>query len=367
MNFPRTVDEITPEWLTQVLRDGGAIKLARVESISATRMGEDSGVTSAINRLELTYDTPEHGAPTVLISKQAVTEEAIRLGMPHVRFYETEANFYRDWAPKLEIKTPKIFFSEFDPDTKHVLILQQDLNGMKAFSGSEDCDIEYALSAIHDLSIVHAAWWRHPDLDKHSWYNVFTGDGSPENMSNLLVERLEKVLSFAGEFVPEGVEELTRKLAPNMHEMGAAITQQPKTLIHGDFRTANMFFDHSESGRPRAVGFDWQNVQAARGGMDVAHFLSSSFTVNTRQAVEHRLMDEYHTTLIDHGVKDFSKQELERDIQHAVLTRVFARFGGLSFGGQKMLETEQGKNNLIGMLGRLQMLIDWNCDEVIPK
>jgi len=101
--------------------------------------------------------------------------------------------------------------------------------------------------------------------------------------------------------------------------------------------------------------------------MDVAHFLSSSFTVNTRQAVEHRLMDEYHTTLIDHGVKDFSKQELERDIQHAVLTRVFARFGGLSFGGQKMLETEQGKNNLIGMLGRLQMLIDWNCDEVIPK
>ena len=96
MDFPRTVEGITPEWLTKVLRESGAIKLARIESISANPMGEDSGVTSAINRLELTYDTPEHGAPTVVISKQAVTEEAIRLGMPHVRFYETEANFYRD-------------------------------------------------------------------------------------------------------------------------------------------------------------------------------------------------------------------------------------------------------------------------------
>jgi|GEM_PF-1682691 hypothetical protein len=38
MDFPRTIDEITPEWLTQVLRESGAIRDAGVESFESTQL-----------------------------------------------------------------------------------------------------------------------------------------------------------------------------------------------------------------------------------------------------------------------------------------------------------------------------------------
>ena len=43
MDFPRTVDEITPEWLTRVLRESGAIREAAVQSFETTDIGFDTG------------------------------------------------------------------------------------------------------------------------------------------------------------------------------------------------------------------------------------------------------------------------------------------------------------------------------------
>jgi hypothetical protein len=49
MDFPRTVDEITPEWLTNVLRESGAIDKSTVESVSANVL--DGGATSEVQKL----------------------------------------------------------------------------------------------------------------------------------------------------------------------------------------------------------------------------------------------------------------------------------------------------------------------------
>jgi hypothetical protein len=69
MDFPRTVEEITPEWLTRVLRESGAIEGARVESIDASSLGEDSGVTAAIHLLNVGYDFIEENAPQKIVAK----------------------------------------------------------------------------------------------------------------------------------------------------------------------------------------------------------------------------------------------------------------------------------------------------------
>ena len=99
----------------------------------------------------------------------------------------------------------------------------------------------------------------------------------------------------------------------------------------------------------------------------MAHFLGSSFSVESRRAIESDLISEYYTALIDGGVRDYTRSELEHDIREAALTRFPLRMVGLAMGGEQMLKTEQGRLNMIAMCDRLQMLIDWNCDEVIPK
>ena len=53
MDFPRTVGEITPEWLTQVLRESGAIGDASVRSRTVKTIGDDQGMTADVVRIGL--------------------------------------------------------------------------------------------------------------------------------------------------------------------------------------------------------------------------------------------------------------------------------------------------------------------------
>ena len=69
--FPRTVQDITPDWLTGALRQKGVLSGAAVSSITAEPMGVGLGFMSAMQRLSLTYDGPAPDAPTRLIATSA--------------------------------------------------------------------------------------------------------------------------------------------------------------------------------------------------------------------------------------------------------------------------------------------------------
>jgi hypothetical protein len=61
MDFPRTSDEITPEWLTKVLRESGAISDGAVESFVFENI-DSNGTWSEVELLVLEYSAPESGA-----------------------------------------------------------------------------------------------------------------------------------------------------------------------------------------------------------------------------------------------------------------------------------------------------------------
>ena len=76
MDFPRTVDEITPEWLTQVLRESGAIDGAKVESFVFEDIG-GQGAWSEVRRIVLEYETTETAAPPSLVAKIGFQSDAM--------------------------------------------------------------------------------------------------------------------------------------------------------------------------------------------------------------------------------------------------------------------------------------------------
>ncbi|MDA1280186.1 MAG: hypothetical protein O3B95_09160 [Chloroflexi bacterium] len=69
MDFPRTVEEIRAEWLTQVLRESGAIGHASVESFEIANIGDDQGLTADVSRIDLCFDQVEIGAPRSAVAK----------------------------------------------------------------------------------------------------------------------------------------------------------------------------------------------------------------------------------------------------------------------------------------------------------
>ena len=75
-DFPRTVDEITPEWLTKVLRESGAKRDASVESIEVS--GLDGGIHGEVNRISLNYDRRDAVAPNSVVVKLSLEDDEKR-------------------------------------------------------------------------------------------------------------------------------------------------------------------------------------------------------------------------------------------------------------------------------------------------
>ena len=95
--------------------------------------------------------------------------------------------------------------------------------------------------------------------------------------------------------------------------------------------------------------------------------LGPSFSTAARRNIEHQLFGQYHESLIDLGVKNYSLDEMMHDVRVALLPRLAVRiFSAVNFG-KTMLATADGRANMGALVERLQTMIDWNCDEVIPN
>ena len=76
-----------------------------------------------------------------------------------------------------------------------------------------------------------------------------------------------------------------------------AATDEPRTIVHGDFRADNLLF-----GPVRPVVLDWQTAGYGAGTGDLSYFLGSSLPVPERQRHEEELVRRYHAALTDRGV-----------------------------------------------------------------
>jgi len=108
MEIPTGPEALTPEWLTQALRDKGAIQNASVASFEAKPMGQ--GGLGQIVRLSLSYDRPESGAPRTIIGKFSSAVPAQREQLRAWRVYEREVRFYEHIAQRIPLRTPHCYY-----------------------------------------------------------------------------------------------------------------------------------------------------------------------------------------------------------------------------------------------------------------
>ena len=67
--IPSNTADMSARWLTELLRDAGAIAEATVVSAEHEPVGVGVGIMGELFRATLTYDQPEHDAPSSVIVK----------------------------------------------------------------------------------------------------------------------------------------------------------------------------------------------------------------------------------------------------------------------------------------------------------
>ena len=115
IKIPKSPDEITNDWLTDVQRGSGKLKDAVVVNHSIKPLA--IGIGSAnIKRINLEYDFPEDGALSSMIAKFVSVRKK-----PHADklkdFSDREIKFYQHLDSNSGISTPQCFYGEIDKES----------------------------------------------------------------------------------------------------------------------------------------------------------------------------------------------------------------------------------------------------------
>ena len=221
-----------------------------------------------------------------------------------------------------------------------------------------------AVACVEYLARLHSVWWEESRMNTFGWLLDLSDEKTAKRSERWYAEVVDQYLALAGDYLPAGVEQLLRDLDSKVARINSELGTGPTTLNHGDFRAINLFFDDSKTGAERTVAVDWGAVRRSRPGTDLATFLLSNFTLEGRRQHERQLVGLYYDNLVSGGVTGYSFDELLSDIRRGLLYRMVTI--AVVAAQHRWADAQQGAR-LRSDSTRLQMLIDWNCDQVIPK
>ena len=313
---PRDLRDITPAWLTEALRLGGALRNGSVNRCSAETIAEGKGFMNQVFRLTLEYASGASDLPRTLIVKLPSADPMLRTIFDKLGQNRREVGFYRELAASENLSVPTCYYSALDPETENTVLLLEDLTNARQGDSVAGCSMNDAHRAIMHLARFQAVWWENPRLDDLDWMPLKRDES--DAYLDIFPGAWESLIHQAGHGMPPSLRQLGDTLRPHLARIKARLTRRPRTIVHGDYRLDNCFFDDGAEPKPPVV-FDWEFCVRGRGVCDVATFISEAFPAQRRREVERNLVATYHSVLLENGVNDYSFQKCWSDYRLAML------------------------------------------------
>jgi hypothetical protein len=359
---PSTIDQVSREWLTTVLRGAGALGTsASVVDVTAEPIGVGIGVMALLYRLTPTY-APASAGPRSLVVKMASRHDETRAVAAGYRFYEREVSFYQRLADKTQLRAPVAYHAGYDPESRDFVVVMEDLSAGRVCDQITGCSVDDALAVATTLARHHGEWWNNPRLLDYEFIQSPADPPYPAFNAQSGSDSWEPCLANIGDVIPAPlrfVGEEWAEIGPRIMEMSREL---PWTLAHGDLRLDNIFF--SDDAGDFAV-VDWQICFRNGGAFDLAYFLSQSLPVSQRRAREDEIVTAYHAQLRASGVEDYPIEDLWRDYRRAVL---FCFCYPMTAAGQLDLVNERAVALVRTMMERAVVAIeDLDATELVPS
>ena len=314
--IPRDLRDITPAWLSEALTLGGALGDVSVDRCSAETIAEGKGFMNQLFRLTLDYHSGCSELPRTVIVKLPSVDPLLRTIFDRLGQNRREVGFYRDLATDENLSVPTCYYSGIDPQTENTVLLLEDLANARQGDSVAGCSMDDAQRAIVQLARFQAAWWDNPRLDELDWMPLKCEESSA--YVDIYPGAWASLLTQAGDGMPEKLRQLGEMLRPQITGIKTRLTRRPRTIVHGDYRLDNCFFDDAPEPKPPVV-LDWEFCARGRGVCDVATFISEAFPAPQRKEVERDLLVTYHAALVENGVHDYSFQECWLDYRLSML------------------------------------------------
>ena len=215
-----------------------------------------------------------------------------------------ETRFYADVADRAGLRAPQCYYGAIDEASGRSVLLLEDLTALRPAARRQPRRMQPGGrdARSRQLARFHARWWEQPDLARFAWMPALFED--PVAAQDLYQASWRPFLAAWGHLVPERAQATGEWFALHGATVWEQIAAPPHTFMHGDFRLDNLLFDAADAQEPLAV-VDWQAVRLGKGVGDLAYFATSSLQPNHRREWERQLVDSYHATLVEHGVRGY--------------------------------------------------------------
>ena len=312
-DFPSTIEDVSPSWLTGVLESSGLTGV-EITDMQVEVIGEGVGIMGLLYRVKLSYSNSSlKEAPGSVVIKVPSPHEQTRHIARAFMFYGKEISFYRDAAKDTPLGTPKCYAAHHDPESDDFVLVLEDLDGAEVISQLDGCPIDKAEIAIDELAKHHAAFWESERFSGDlAWVPYGWDSPFPQAIAQGFSEAWPSCMDMFTDGVSERIKKVGEKFPTVTSEM-MELADSPITLAHGDFRLDNLFFQNET-----LKVIDWQICIKTVGGYDVGYFLSQSLTIEDRRNHEVELLDRYRNTLSEIGL-DYPQDRLMEDYRRSVL------------------------------------------------
>ncbi len=317
--------------------------------------------------------TAESTRPRSLIAKLPALHRGNRAQAELLGLYEREIRFYRELAPTIGYRTPRHLGSawaprvEVDPEAgaklgklpdrvvyllaglglflsrwiyRGAVLLLEDLSPAETGDQLDTMDANRLESVMTAIARAHAASWGRGELDQVPW--LPRADSAPSLLGAFYRRARKPFLQNFRSKVSDDIMALTDRTNDLVIEITAAMSQEPRTLLHGDLRVDNLFFDGP---RPEDVIFtDWQVPSRGKGVYDLAYFLTGTLEPDATAADEEGWVRAYHAALARAGVSNYDLDACLADYRVAVLQmlpRVFTASATVDFTNPRGARLQQ--------------------------
>ncbi len=319
-SIPETTDQITAEWLTQVLRTQNLLTNGEVSELDVHPIPEGQGFYGQVLRLRPEYSQRPPHLPRSLIAKVPMANPEGRALVAQMGAYERELQFYLQLANQTPLHLPKCYYAAGDQAKVAYILLLEDL----ALTGRcgdtvAGCTAEECAVALRGLAAHHAKWWNRPLPTNATWLGTLA-----ERMRmgiQLYPHATEKFLDLIGDRISTEIRRTIPTLDARVTKIFNSWANGPTTMIHGDFRADNLFFGHLGSKTPLSV-IDWQLPCIGHAAVDLGFLLGCSLPAAARKANWLSLLDIYHASLVKGGVVGYSRDQLDKDVMNSLLANM---------------------------------------------
>jgi hypothetical protein len=309
VRLPQQPEDISPAWIETVLRAGGGLSDQNVVGVTATAIGEGRGNLSQTIRVHLEYDGPTGSGPASVIVKMEPRTGAYADAVQEIKAFEREIGFYRDVAPGIAIRLPRVWCADGN------VLVMEDLSALEALDQVHGLRHEQVLAAVRAIAVVHARYWDQPSLSQLSWlpdHDHFIGDGYEEHWPD-----------FARAYevnIGRAAVALGERVMQHKDWLEARIEERSATLIHSDLRADNLLYDPVTR---EVIVIDWQLSTRSLGAIDPARLLGGSEPPAERRDHQYEILAAWHDALGRAGVRDYGLDAAAEDFRLAVLYCLF--------------------------------------------